>query len=171
LERLDPKYEVRYGSGGTEIVEHFSLSCRTCADCFAKDFQGIQEDYIDSGKASWIFHPTPADLLTLQYMVCLEKLSEEEKPLFFESVFESIASSSPKEGCRLLQAAMEVLGRPVPDLDKIEFLEKTEAFQDALEYLKQEDVISVVPTLEIDGKRIDKTPTRTIIDTQLTRNS
>ena len=167
FEKLDPKYQIRYGDSGAEVVEHFSLSCKKCVDSFAEDFAGIKKEYVDAGKATWVFHPTPADLLTLQYMVCLEQLSEEEKPVFLEAILSSIAESSPRHGCQMLQAAMEAFGHPLPDLDKIAFLETTQAFQDALQYLKQEDVIAIVPTLEIDGKIIDEAPSRKIIDTQI----
>lgn len=85
MEKLPSEYLVKYGDpqAETKIIEYFSLSCPDCIKCFIHEFKPIQKEFIDTRKASWAFHPNPADLLTLQAMVCLEKLTEKEKLRFW----------------------------------------------------------------------------------------
>ncbi len=170
FERLDPKYQVRFGEGETEAVEYFSLSCRKCLEWYQKDFEEIRKEYLDTGRLSWVFHPTPADLPTLQMMVCLDRLKPEERLAFFQAVMESVAEHGPKESCRMMQAAMRALGHEAPELDKVEFLSGTAPFQDALEYLKQPDVVAIVPTLEIGGETLDCVPSKTILDEKMRKS-
>ena len=165
---LDPKYQIRYGDPGkTEVVEYFSLSCKKCHEWFAKDFPEVKREYIDEGSVSWVFHPLPADRATLQFMVCLDKLPEEARKPFFEAVSECMASGGEKEGCLLMQSAMQTLGVPVPELDDMDILSESPAFQDALDYLQQKDVVLAVPTLEIDGVVYDRAPTREFLEEQI----
>jgi hypothetical protein len=167
FEKLDSKYWVQYGKPDAEVkaVEYISLSCPKCLELFKEDFPKIKEKFIDSGRVSWVYHLDPADLLTLQAMVCLEQLSEEQKPLFFASIVENLPNV--KDGCHLMQAAMETFGKPIPDLGKVEFLEKSQAFQDAFQFVRQEDVITVIPTLEIDGVIYKEFPSAEFIDSKL----
>ena len=93
FEKLDPKYQVGYGdpNSSIKVVEYFSLSCAKCFEFFQEDFQGIRRKYLDTGEISWSFHPDPADLLTLQAMVCLENLPNEvKKRLFLETVAKKV---------------------------------------------------------------------------------
>jgi hypothetical protein len=66
-----------------------------------------------------------------------------------------------------MQAVMEVLGRPLPDLAEMEFLEKTDAFQDAFLFLKQKDVIKAIPMVEINGKLREEYPTREFLEREI----
>ena len=50
-----------------------------------EDFESLKEKYINTGKVYWIFHPDPADRLTLQAMVCLDKLTRGPETAFFRS--------------------------------------------------------------------------------------
>jgi hypothetical protein len=169
FQQLDPRYQVLYGNPQAEhrVVEYYSLSCPKCLALYQKEFPNIQKDYLEQNNISWSFHPSPTDLLTLQEMVCLEKLESAERKIFLETILESLTLSKGQNGCPILQAAMEALGKPMPDLDKIDFLAETEAFHSAGAFLMQKDVFFIVPTVEIDGTIHDVLPDRTFLDTQL----
>lgn len=169
MAKLDPTYQVAYGdpASAEEVVEYYSLSCSKCLELFTTDFPKLRESHPN---VRFVFHPDPADLLTLQAMVCLERIEEEQRPLFLETVLECLHENRGKGGLAILQAAMEALGTPVPDLDKIEFLEKADAYRAAFRFLIQEDVITAVPSYEINGKLIDAAPTFAALDQHL-RNS
>ena len=107
-----------------------------------------------------VFHPDPADLLTLQFMVGLEQLSSPQKRLLFETLFTHLKDKTFHLGCFIIQTAMESLKKPLPQLDKLEFIETTDAFKQALVFLKQKGVISTIPTVEINGKIRDEYPSR-----------
>ena len=173
FEKLDKKYCIQYGNPKAliQIVEYFSFSCPKCIDFWVKEFPSIREKYLNTDKISWIFHPDPADLLTLQTIVCLEKLNEKEKIVFFEAVIKNLIDLKLKHGCLLMQSAMEVLGYPIPNLDNIDFLAETQAFKDAFKFLKQEDVIKIIPTLEIDGKICNEYPTADLVHKLIQKGS
>lgn len=172
MDKLDERYQVCYGSkeAPVQIVEYLSLSCAKCHELYETEFEGIKRDLIESGEVCWRFHPDPADLPTLQAMACMELLSEEEKRFFWEAILPQIAKWSPKHSAEVMQAAMQQLGKPLPDLHSMEFLEKTDAFVSAYQFLTQKDVVTVLPTLEIDGTIYDETPSREFIDEQLKRS-
>ena len=166
FEKLPAKYQIFYGNSDAkvQIVEYFSLSCPKCFEFFTEEFPSIREKYIKTGEIGWAFHPDPADLLTLQAMVCLEQLTPKQKTIFLEALIKNLLEMKRKHGCLLMQGAMEVFQRPVPELENMEFLAKTEAFQAAFQFLKQEDVIQSIPTLEINGKICEEYPTaKTVI--------
>ncbi len=166
MAKLDPVYQVAYGDPdlAREVVEYYSLSCTKCLELFSTDFPKLRDAYPD---VRFVFHPDPADLLTLQAMVCLEKIGEEKRAVFLETVLQCLHENRGRGGLAILQAAMEALGTPVPDLDKIEFLEKADAYRAAFRFLIQEDVITAVPSYEIDGKLIDAAPTFDALDQHL----
>ncbi len=169
FEKLDPKYLITYGNPDShiKIVEYFSMSCAKCFDFFQEDFQPIKNKYINNGEVFWAFHPDPADLLTLQAMVCLEHLKEDQKPLFLEAVLTHIREKKHKHGCIIMQAVMEVLGHPLPNLAEMDFLEKTDAFKNAFLFLKQKDVIKTIPMVEINGKIREEYPTREFLEREI----
>ena len=158
VEKLPLKYQISYGdaSAPIKITEYFSLSCPTCIKSFLKDFKTIQESYIETHQVQWSFHLNPADLLTLQAMLCLEKLSEQEKIIFFEAIVENLNNS--QNGTQLLKITMETLGKQVPVLDDIEALKLQPIFLTAYNYLKQPGVVQELPTLEINGIVYDEFP-------------
>ena len=168
LEKLDPKYQIAYGNpdAETKIVEYFSLSCPKCVEWVLDEFPEL-----DLEKTSFVFHPVPADLLTLQAMVCLERLAPPQKKLFFETAMKLLPGIDPAEKSVLLEEAMEALGAPMPDLGKMEFLEKTGAFQDAFRFLSQEGGIDAIPAMEVNGALSEKYPTRELIDSLTKRSS
>jgi len=167
FEKLPPQYQVAYGNpkAPVQVVEYFSLSCLKCLESFRKDFQELREKYIETQKVYWVFHLHPADLLTLQSMVCLEKLSPTEKRIFWDVVIDSL--ENPSEGSTIMQIAMETFQKPIPQLQELSYLKNTHGFQAAYKYLKQTDVISELPTLEINGKVYDEFPHRKFIEKQL----
>jgi Thioredoxin len=170
FEKLDSKYCIQYGNPDAEskAVEYFSLSCPKCTEFFIKEFPAIKEKHIDTGDLFWSFHPDPADLLTLQAMVCLGRLPPEKKALFLEALMENLAKLRGNiQGCKLIQTAMEVFHDPIPELQELEFLKKTEAFENAYRFVTQEDALTVIPSVEIDGVFYKKPPTISLIDTHL----
>lgn len=167
FEKLPQQYQVTYGNpkASVHIMEYFSLSCLKCLESFRKDFKTIKEKYIDSQNVYWVFHLHPADLLTLQSMICLEKLSPTEKRIFWEVLIETL--EKPSEGCTIMQTAMEALGKPISQLQDLSYIKTTESFLSAYKYLKQTDVICDLPTLEINGKIYDEFPHRKFIEKQI----
>ncbi len=162
FEKLPQEYQICYGNphAPIHVVEYFSFSCSKCVKFLKEDFSSIRQNYIDTQKVYWVFHPDPADLLTLQFMVGLEKLSSPQKRLLFETLFTHLKDKTFHLGCFIIQTAMESLKQPLPQLDKMEFIETTDAFKRALAFLKQKGVITTIPTVEINGKIHDEYPTR-----------
>lgn len=167
FEKIPPQYQVTYGSptAPIQVTEYFSLSCLKCLEGFKKDFKDLKEKYITSQKVYWVFHVNPADLLTLQAMVCLEKLSQHEKRIFWEVVLDTL--NDPSEGSAIMQIAMETLGKPISQLQDISYLQNTASFKAAFKYLKQPDIIKDLPTVEINGKLHDEFPSRQFLEKQL----
>lgn len=100
----------------------------------------------------WIYHPVPMDFLTIQGMDCLEKLSEIEKRIFLESLLDIMPLDDSKLSECYMQKAMEVFEKPIPKLGEKEYLSNTRAFQNAFLFIKQDDKVKAVPSLEINGK-------------------
>ena len=167
FEKLPNQYQVTYGNpkASIQVVEYFSLSCLKCLESFRKDFKELREKYIDTQKVYWVFHLHPADLLTLQSMMCLEKLSLAEKRIFWEVVIESL--EKPSEGSTVIQIAMETFGKPISQLHDLSYIKNTDSFLSAYKYLKQTDVISELPTIEINGKVYNEFPNRKFIEKQI----
>jgi len=169
FEKLDPKYQISYGNpkSNIKIVEYFSLSCPKCYEFFFLGFPPIKTQYIDTDEIFWVFHPDPADLLTLQAMVCLEYLSDDQKRCFLETTLKHLKEKNYRHGCLIMQAAMEVLGHPLPHLAEMTFIETTKAFKEAFGFLKQKDVIKAIPMLEINGKLRDEYPTQKFVEKEI----
>ena len=147
VEKLPEAYRICYGNpeAKIQITEYFSFLCPSCRILFCQEFQEIKETYLQNGEIYWEFHPVPLDMATLQAMVCLEKLSEQEKRVFLEVILEE-TDSVP-----FMKKAMEVFGSPIPELDNKEYLIQTDAFQKAFAFIQQEDLISAVPAVSING--------------------
>lgn len=118
FEKLPALYLIQYGSSQAplRIIQYFSFTCPHCIALFRKQFQQIKEDYIETERISWVFHPVPMDLLTVQGMDCLSKLSEREKKIFLEAILEELFIDQPKLSAQLMEKGMEVLGKPIKDL-------------------------------------------------------
>lgn len=167
FEKLPSHYQISYGDpqAPIQITEYFSLSCPKCLEIFHKDFESFKRKYIDSQQVHWVFHLNPADLLTLQAMICLEKLSLEEKRIFWEVIIDNL--EDPTKGSIAMQIAMETFGKPISQLQDLSYLEKTSSFQSAYKYLKQSDVIRELPTVEINGKIHNEFPNRKFLEHQI----
>ena len=170
FEKLPPSYHITYGNpeAPIKVVEYFSFTCPKCLKLIREDFEALKEKYINVGKVYWIFHPYSADRLTLQAMVCLDKLNEAKKRLFFEVISKNLEGKGFDLGCVMMQAAMEHFQQSLPALDKMSFLEGTEEFRRAFAFLKQKDCITSVPTVEINGISRDEFPARKFLEKQFT---
>lgn len=166
FEKLGSTYTVSYGDerAPIHITEYFSFSCPKCLEFIRRDFPTIQSKYIDTGKVYWTFHPDPADILTLQAMVCFERLDNLEKQSLIEKLAGEIRLRSIKKACFKMQEEMNALGKPIPTLQDLSFLEKAEAFNRAYAYLKQPHVPSELPTVEVNGRLYQEFPSREWID-------
>lgn len=153
IEKLSNDYLVYYGNedAPVNLVQYYSFTCPHCVSLFRKQFQQIKDHYIDTGKISWVFHPVPMDLLTIQAMDCLQKLSPREKEIFLEAILEEVIIDNPQLSATFLQKGMEVLGKPIPNLQEKAYLLETDAFIDAFHFLKHEEKIEVVPSVEVNG--------------------
>lgn len=166
FEKLPSAYTVSYGdqSAPIHMTEYFSFSCPKCLEFIRRDFPTIQSKYIDTGKVYWTFHPDPADILTLQAMICFELLDNLEKQNLIEKLAGEIRLRPFKKACFRMQEEMNAIGKPIPILHDLFFLEKTEAFNRAYAYLKQSDVPSELPTVEVNGRLYQEFPSVEWID-------
>lgn len=152
LEKLAEKYLISFGDSKApmHITQYFSMTCPHCLTLFKNDFKTIKERYIDKKSMAWNFHPVPLDSLTVQLMDCLSRLSERQKVILLEALFDTLQiQDGPEVALFLMQEAMKTFDHPVPDLDKKEYIIKTQAFQDAFNFIKQEDHIDAVPSVEM----------------------
>lgn len=158
LKKLPEKYQVAYGDPNApiKIVEYFSFQCPHCLSLFRSDFKVIEEAYIDTKKVYWVFHPIPADLVTVQGMVCMENLNGKQKKLFLETLLEGAEASSPQITALIMSKTMEIFALPIPGLQNEDYLQKTNAFFDAFNFLTQEEKVLAVPTIEVDLKLFPK---------------
>ena len=156
FENLPDPYLVQYGSpqAPLSVIQYFSFTCPHCVAQFRTQFQQIKERYIDTGKIAWTFHPVPMDLLTVQGMVCLSELPERERKIFLEAILEELSIDQPKLTVQLMQKGMDLLGKPVTELQEKSYLSESTAFQDAFQFLKQGDELEAVPSVEVNGKFI-----------------
>lgn len=154
FERLHEKYLVTFGDpeAPLKVTEYYSFQCPHCIALFRKDFKKIQEEYIHSKNIYWTFHPIPADLLTVQGLVCLSQLNEDQKRLYLEAILEEAEIADPNITALMMIKAMELFGKPLPKLQEENFLQNAEAFRDAFEFLTQGEEISAVPTIEVNAK-------------------
>jgi hypothetical protein len=170
LEKLNPDYLIMFGNpeSKVQIVQYFSFMCPHCLELFREDFRKIQQEWLDNGKVSWIFHPVPMDLLTVQAMDCLEKLTEREKRIFLTVILDTIPANNVPLSVIYMQKAMEIFNKPLPDLKEKEYLSKTRAFQDAFLFIKQKEKIEVVPVVEINEHLfLNEVPSREFIKKHL----
>lgn len=169
FEKLDTKYQVTYGSSEAKVkmTEYFSFVCPKCIKFIKEDFPSFKKKYIDTGHVQWSFHPDPADLITLRAMICLEKLSEEQKQPFLALSIAHISEGDPLQTALLMKQLLQSCDHSLPELDQMEFLEKSAAFEAAYSYLKQKDTVAAVPTIEIDGIVYQEFPSVKFLEKQL----
>jgi hypothetical protein len=165
FEELDSRYCISFGSDLAEnrVVEYFSFSCPHCLEIFKNEFKDVEKELIETGKLQWVFHPIPMDMTTLQGMICIDKLTQEEKQIFLEAILLECANSDISDDliAILMKKAMEVLGSPIDNLDDMKALEEMEAFDAAFEFVKQEDTLDAVPAFSVNGVLVtDQLPTK-----------
>jgi Thioredoxin len=174
VEKLSDCYLVSYGNAEAiaKVTSYYSFSCPHCVALFREEFEDLKNNYLDSDKILFTFHPVPADLLTVQAMVCLEQLSSLKKQIFLEALLAEVDLDDQDYSAILMVKAMEILGHPVPSLRDREFLSQTKAFNSAFEFLKQEDKIIDVPTVEVNGDLYKKEiPSIKFIETFLNQSA
>lgn len=170
FEKLPDDYQVSWGKpeAPLHVTEYFSLSCPKCHQAFKEEFAKIKETYIDSTQVFWTFHLHPADLITLQAMACLHRLSPAEKQIFWEVVLDHWERPSPSEACALMKVTMEALGKPFPSLQGVD-LENHPSFQAAYRYLKQPGIVQELPTIEINGTLYEEFPCLPFLEEQFAK--
>lgn len=159
FEKLNDRYLVTYGNPEAphRIVEYISFTCPNCIELFKDDFADIRERYIDSEKTYWVFHPMPVDLLTVQAMACLEKLSEYRKRIFLEEMLSFADENQPKDVAHLMSQIMALLDGDARNVANIDELEKTEAWEAAYQFLKGGGLsVEAVPSIEMDGELMEE---------------
>lgn len=167
FEKLPEHYTLSLGSKNAQhtVTEYFSLSCPLCLRLLKKEFKEIYQAYIQTKKIHWTFHPDPADLSTLQLMVCLERLPPSKKWSFFWEAIQTIKPNHPSQNTFLLQELSKQFGLDLPLLHDIKWLESTKAFQEALKYTKQADAPTEIPIIAFNGTLEPYLlPTKQVID-------
>lgn len=156
-EKLGKQYLISYGDimAPVHVVEFFSFQCPHCISLFRSDFETVKETLIDTGKVFFEFHPVPQDLPTAQALICFESLTESEKRLFMEVIFEEASPSDPDLMTQLMMAAMNVFKKPQPRLDDPNYLQNHRVFEEIFNFIKQEKILAV-PTVEINGQLFSK---------------
>jgi len=165
-EKIDEKYYISFGdpSAAIKITEYFSFACPQCIRLFNRDFPLIKKEYIETNKIYWTFHPNPMDLTTIQAMDCLEKLNDKQKRVFLEAILSEAQGVTTHQLVIMMQKGLEILGTPLPDLEKIEYLKQTPAFRSAFAFISQEAPVTEVPTIEINGEMQSEIPDKAFID-------
>ena len=154
LEKLPETYLVSYGdpNAPTKITHYFSFTCPHCVALYREEFSDLRTHYVDTGRIFLTFHPVPMDLLTVRAMHCMEKLAPKEKKVFLEAVLEELVINNTEFSSQLMIKAMELFDKPTPLLMEKEYLQETEAFKQAFEFLKQKEKVIAIPTIEVNGK-------------------
>lgn len=152
FKKLPEKYCVHFGNKDSLnlVTEYYSFSCPHCLNLYKKEFEKIKKNLIHENHVCFVFHPIPLDLLTIQAMICLERLSSEEKCLFLDAILNE-ADENPLITAKLMQKAMEVINKPIPQLLEQDFIMSHAAIQDAFDF-SQENPITVMPSVDINGK-------------------
>jgi len=168
-ENLDKCYCISFGDPNAEIkiTEYFSFSCPQCIRLFNKDFIQIKKEYVETRKIYWTFHPVPMDLTTIQAMDCLEKLNDKQKQAFLEAILSQAQGTTTHQLMIMMKKGVEILGIPLPDLEKLEYLKQTEAFRAAFSFVAQHETITEVPTYEINGNLQIELPEKPSIDRKI----
>ncbi|SPJ31865.1 unnamed protein product [Candidatus Protochlamydia amoebophila UWE25] len=102
-------------------------------------------------------------------MDCLSKLTPKQKRTLLEALFDSLqVQDGPEVALFLLQEAMKLFDQPMPNLDEQAYIVQTEAFQAAFQFLKQEDRIQAVPSVEINAELYrQEIPNQAFIEKQM----
>ncbi|CDZ81917.1 Protein-disulfide isomerase [Candidatus Rubidus massiliensis] len=163
-------YTIKFGNPNAphKITEYISFNCPHCVELFRDEFHLVKEKYIDTQKAYWTFCPIPNDLLTIRAMHCMEFLSNNERIAFLEVLLKEIDLENVELSSILMEKAMEILEKPVSKLRDKEYLSQTTAYLHAFEYVKSDNKIIAIPSINIDGNLfIKEIPEIKFIDTKI----
>lgn len=104
------------------------------------------------------------DLVTVQAMDCFDKLNSLEKRFFIEAILGEMVLSDPDLTTRMMQKAMEIFKSPIPNLADKDYLTKTDAYDQAYEFMKEEDKPNATPSVSCNGKYLPgEVPTKELI--------
>jgi hypothetical protein len=171
FEKLPERYTISLGSSEAphQITEYFSLSCPICVKLLKTDFKDIYSQYVAKKQLYWTFHPDPQDITTLQLMICLEKLPYSKRWSFFWEAVQAVKVNNSGRNTFLLQELSKQFGLDVPLLHEIQWIETTEAYKKAYQYIQQPDAPTEIPTIEFDSLIKDKIlPTKNSIQELMT---
>ncbi len=168
FDKLPSQYQVTYGSkeAPIHITEYFSFNCLKCIKFMHNEFATIQKKYIDTQSVYWSFHPDPADMLTLQALICLDHLTDTQKKVFFEVIISQI-DKARDQGERILNRTLNSLGVDSLPLEDDTYIEKSQAFEAVYQYLKQSDIVDAVPTIEVNNRVYANFPTLKFIEKKI----
>lgn len=139
---LPSDYLVAFGEADApyQVVEFISLSCPFCVECYNSDFSKIQKKLIDTGKVQWIFHPVPSEQATATAFAAIRKMSNREKAIFLDMIFEEAAACSYEDLADLVTQFSKKVG--------VGFDEEAET--DFFQFLSSSE-IDAYPTIVING--------------------
>ena len=89
-------------------------------------------------------------------MICLEKLPPNKRWSFFWETVQAVKVNNPGRNTFLLQELSKQFGLDVPLLHDIKWLETTEAYKRAYQYIQQPDAPTEIPAIEFDTMIKDK---------------
>lgn len=154
LEKMDECFLVHYGNSHAplKVTEYMSFSCPHCVKVF-QDFPKIKKEFIDTGLLYFTFHPIPKDLTTVRALHCIEMLTDKEKTIFLEALFEYL-EEQPEDAqklCQVMQDFMTCFSKNKLPLDDLAYLKQTPLMEKAFLFLSQENQVKALPTVEING--------------------
>jgi protein-disulfide isomerase len=174
VEKLDEKYLVSFGnaSAPVQFIQYFSLSCPHCVQLFHDDFNLIHEEYLKTGQAGYTFHPVPLNEATVQLMECLRHLSASQKVSLLDALFSNLSlDDNAKMALSLMEEAMRLLHQPYAKLQDLNYLKSSQTAQDCVKFLAQDNRISAVPAVEVNGQLYPhQAPTYSYIKQQIIKN-
>ena len=84
-------------------------------------------------------------------MVCLEKLPQSKRWAFFWEAVQAVKVNNPGRNTFLLQELSKQFALDVPLLHDIQWLETTEAYKKAYQYIQQSNAPTEIPSIEFNG--------------------
>jgi len=169
FEKLDETYQIQFGSpeAKVHVTEYFSFSCPKCMKFIRESFSEIEERYTNCGSILWSFHPDPADIITVKAMIYMERMTQPQKQLFLKTIAEFLNNRTMGQADKLMKNIAIELGIDIQGIDSLLEIKETKAFHAAYDYVKQEECVSEVPTIEINGSIYNEYPNMTFIEKKL----
>jgi len=164
--KLPSKYTISYGDPKAPIsmTEYFSFSCPSCLAFIQKELTLLKEKYTNRGRVYLIFHPDPADIVTMQVMRCFERLFPEEKQQFLEKIVKELPCRSQQLALLKVEKVMAQFRKEHEWIKDLSLVETSDAFYAGYQYITQAAAPTKTPTVEIDGVLYEEFPTLEWID-------